>query len=47
MTAVGEALFGYNGVGWRFTSALVGVVLVALVVRIVRTIAGQNRRRDS
>ena len=39
LIAIGEALFGYNGVGWRFTSALVGVVLVALVVRIVRRIS--------
>ena len=31
LIAFGEALFGYNGVGWRFTSAVLGVVLVALV----------------
>ncbi|MBS9535528.1 phospholipid carrier-dependent glycosyltransferase [Mycobacterium sp. M1] len=36
LIAIGEALFGYNGVGWRFSSALLGVLLVALVVRIVR-----------
>ncbi|KAA0024319.1 phospholipid carrier-dependent glycosyltransferase [Antrihabitans cavernicola] len=36
MIAVGEAIFGYNGWGWRFSSALAGTILVLLVVRIVR-----------
>ncbi len=36
LIAVGEALFGYNGWGWRFSSAVAGTVLVLLVVRIVR-----------
>ncbi|OBJ51937.1 dolichyl-phosphate-mannose--protein mannosyltransferase [Mycobacterium sp. 1423905.2] len=39
LIAVGEALFGYTGVGWRFTGALLGVVMVALVLRIVRRIS--------
>ncbi|MFV0494751.1 dolichyl-phosphate-mannose--protein mannosyltransferase [Mycobacterium sp.] len=39
MIAIGEALFGYNGFGWRFTGALLGVILVALVMRIVRRLA--------
>ncbi|TGD87328.1 phospholipid carrier-dependent glycosyltransferase [Mycolicibacterium sp. CH28] len=39
LIAIGEALFGYNGVGWRFSSAVLGVVLVLLVVRIVRRIS--------
>ncbi|KDE98887.1 hypothetical protein Y900_007975 [Mycolicibacterium aromaticivorans JS19b1 = JCM 16368] len=39
MIALGEAIFGYNGVGWRFTSAVLGVLLVLLVVRIVRRIS--------
>ncbi|HYB82890.1 MAG TPA: dolichyl-phosphate-mannose--protein mannosyltransferase [Mycobacterium sp.] len=39
LIAVGEAIFGYNGVGWRFTGALLGVVLAALVMRIVRRIS--------
>lgn len=38
MIAIGEALFGYTGLGWRFSGALLGVVMVALVVRIVRRI---------
>jgi len=36
LIAVGEWMFGYTGVGWRFASAVAGVVVVLLVVRIVR-----------
>lgn len=36
MIALGEALFGYNGWGWRFSAALAGTVLILLVIRIVR-----------
>ncbi|NLV78922.1 MAG: phospholipid carrier-dependent glycosyltransferase [Rhodococcus sp.] len=36
LIAIGEALFGYDGWGWRFSSAVAGVVLVLLVTRIVR-----------
>ncbi|NLU82652.1 phospholipid carrier-dependent glycosyltransferase [Rhodococcus sp. HNM0569] len=36
MIALGEALFGYNGWGWRFSAAVAGTILVLLVVRIVR-----------
>jgi dolichyl-phosphate-mannose-protein mannosyltransferase len=36
LIAIGEAIFGYNGLGWRFTGALLGVIMVGLVVRIVR-----------
>jgi dolichyl-phosphate-mannose-protein mannosyltransferase len=39
LIAFGEAIFGYNGVGWRFTGALLGVVMVALVMRTVRRIS--------
>ena len=39
LIAIGEAIFGYNGVGWRFTGALLGVVMVTLVMRIVRRIS--------
>ncbi|OBH03886.1 dolichyl-phosphate-mannose--protein mannosyltransferase [Mycobacterium sp. E3247] len=39
LIAIGEAVFGYTGVGWRFTGALLGVVLVVLVMRIVRRIS--------
>src|SRR5215475_1033793 len=36
LIAIGEALFGYNGLGWRFSGAVCGVILVLLVVRIGR-----------
>lgn len=39
LIAIGEAIFGYSGIGWRFTGALLGVVMVALVMRIVRRIS--------
>ena len=39
LIAVGEAIFGYNGLGWRFSGAVCGVVLVLLVVRIARRIS--------
>ena len=32
------SLFGYTGLGWRFTAAVFGVVLAVLVMRIVRRI---------
>ncbi|MBI3215812.1 MAG: phospholipid carrier-dependent glycosyltransferase [Mycobacterium sp.] len=37
--AVGEAIFGFNGLGWRFSGALLGVLMVALVARTVRRIS--------
>ncbi|MCG5430953.1 phospholipid carrier-dependent glycosyltransferase [Mycobacterium sp. MYCO198283] len=36
LIALGEAVFGYTGLGWRISGAICGVILVALVVRIVR-----------
>ena len=39
LIAAGEVLFGYSGVGWRFTSAVFGIILAALVVRAVRRIS--------
>src|SRR6202034_2770573 len=39
LIAIGEALFGYTGLGWRLTGAVLGVLMVALVVRIVRRIS--------
>ena len=36
LIAIGEAIFGYNGLGWRFTGAVLGVIMVALVARIAR-----------
>ena len=36
LIALGELIFGYNGVGWRFTGAVLGVIGIALVARIAR-----------
>ncbi|MFD7654569.1 dolichyl-phosphate-mannose--protein mannosyltransferase [Actinosynnema sp. NPDC059797] len=36
LIAIGEWLFGYDGVGWRFTAALAGTLTIVLVVRIAR-----------
>jgi dolichyl-phosphate-mannose--protein O-mannosyl transferase len=39
LMALGEALLGYNGLGWRFSGAVCGVIIVVLVARITRRIA--------
>lgn len=39
LIAVGEAIFGYNGWGWRFSAALLGTLLVLIVIRTVRRLA--------
>ncbi|WP_108925612.1 dolichyl-phosphate-mannose--protein mannosyltransferase [Mycobacterium montefiorense] len=39
LIAIGEAIFGYDGIGWRFSGALLGTVMVLLVMRIVRRIS--------
>lgn len=39
LIAMGEALFGYTGLGWRFTAAVFGVILALLTTRIVRRIS--------
>jgi dolichyl-phosphate-mannose-protein mannosyltransferase len=36
LIAIGEWLFGYNGVGWRFSSALVGTIMIFLIIRAAR-----------
>ncbi len=36
LIAIGEWLFGYNGVGWRFSSALAGTIMILLIIRIAR-----------
>ncbi len=49
LMAIGEALFGYNGLGWRISGAVCGVIIVLLVARIVRRItpfdAARRHRR--
>ncbi|TSD99736.1 phospholipid carrier-dependent glycosyltransferase [Skermania sp. ID1734] len=39
LIAIGEAMFGYDAWGWRFSSAVAGTVTVLLVVRIVRRLS--------
>ncbi|HEX5143604.1 MAG TPA: phospholipid carrier-dependent glycosyltransferase [Mycobacterium sp.] len=39
LIATGEAIFGYNGLGWRFTGAMLGVAAVVIVARTVRRIS--------
>lgn len=39
LMAIGEAMFGYSGLGWRFSAAFAGTVLVLLVIRIVRRLS--------
>ncbi|NLE80591.1 MAG: phospholipid carrier-dependent glycosyltransferase [Rhodococcus sp.] len=39
LIAMGEAIFGYNGWGWRFASAVAGTIIVLLVIRIVRRLS--------
>ncbi|WP_405168180.1 dolichyl-phosphate-mannose--protein mannosyltransferase [Nocardia sp. NBC_01499] len=39
LIAIGEVLFGYGPLGWRFSAAVAGTLLVLLVIRIVRRLA--------
>ncbi len=39
LIAIGEALFGYTGLGWRFSGAVFGVILAVLVMRTARRIS--------
>ncbi|MFD6160659.1 dolichyl-phosphate-mannose--protein mannosyltransferase [Nocardia sp. NPDC060256] len=39
LIAIGEVLFGYSPLGWRFSAAVAGTLLVLLVIRIVRRLA--------
>jgi dolichyl-phosphate-mannose--protein O-mannosyl transferase len=36
LLAIGEWLFGYDGTGWRFASALSGTIMILLIIRIAR-----------
>ncbi|HET9118633.1 MAG TPA: phospholipid carrier-dependent glycosyltransferase, partial [Pseudonocardiaceae bacterium] len=42
LIALGEAVMGYDGWGWRLSAALAGTVCVLLVVRIVRRMTGST-----
>jgi dolichyl-phosphate-mannose--protein O-mannosyl transferase len=36
IVAIGELLFGYNPVGWRFASAVAGTICILLIIRVTR-----------
>ena len=36
LIAIGEAVFGYDAVGWRFSAALASVLCVVLIIRVGR-----------
>jgi dolichyl-phosphate-mannose--protein O-mannosyl transferase len=36
LIAIGEWMFGYNGVGWRFASAAAGTLMIFLIIRAAR-----------
>jgi dolichyl-phosphate-mannose--protein O-mannosyl transferase len=40
--ALGEALFGYNSLGWRFPSAVAGAVTVVVLSRLTRRLTGST-----
>jgi dolichyl-phosphate-mannose-protein mannosyltransferase len=40
--AIGEWLFGYNATGWRFMTAVGGVLCIAIIIRIVRRMTGST-----
>ncbi|CCH28020.1 dolichyl-phosphate-mannose--protein mannosyltransferase [Saccharothrix espanaensis] len=42
LIAIGEWIFGYDGVGWRFAAALAGTIVIVLVVRIARRLTGSD-----
>ena len=40
--ALGEALFGYNPLGWRFSSAVAGAIAVVALTRLARRLTGST-----
>jgi dolichyl-phosphate-mannose-protein mannosyltransferase len=42
LIAVGEQLFGYNSLGWRFPSAVAGALAVVILVRLARRLTGST-----
>ncbi|WP_037260792.1 phospholipid carrier-dependent glycosyltransferase [Kibdelosporangium aridum] len=36
LIAIGEWIFGYNGWGWRFASAVLGTLMILMIIRIAR-----------
>ncbi|MGI8992911.1 MAG: dolichyl-phosphate-mannose--protein mannosyltransferase, partial [Nocardioidaceae bacterium] len=42
MIAVGEWLFGMTSFGWRFSSALIGTLMILVMCRLVRRLSGST-----
>src|SRR6476661_2527172 len=42
MIAIGEQLFGYNSLGWRFPSAVAGTIGVVVLARLGRRLTGST-----
>ncbi|WP_084614522.1 dolichyl-phosphate-mannose--protein mannosyltransferase [Nakamurella lactea] len=42
LIAIGEMLFGYNGFGWRFASAVAGTICILLIIRVARRLTGST-----
>ena len=40
--ALGEQVFGYNSLGWRFPSAVAGAITVVVLVRLTRRLTGST-----
>jgi dolichyl-phosphate-mannose-protein mannosyltransferase len=42
LIAVGEQLFGYDSLGWRFSSAIAGTLAVVVLTRLARRLTGST-----
>ncbi len=42
LIGAGEQLLGFDSVGWRFSSAVVGTLMVLVMVRLARRVTGSN-----
>ena len=42
LIGAGEQLFGFDSLGWRFSSAVVGTLMVLVMVRLARRVTGSN-----
>ncbi|MFC0071008.1 dolichyl-phosphate-mannose--protein mannosyltransferase [Umezawaea endophytica] len=42
LIGLGEWMFGYDGVGWRFASAVAGTISILLIIRIARRLTGSD-----
>ena len=42
LIGAGEHLFGFDSLGWRFSSAVVGTLMVLVMIRLARRVTGSN-----